>query len=344
MKNFLKKLTKITITTLLCLLLILALLAAVQMLFLTGTPSDEIWSDTETFDPSTVSQLVKQDGEDFTILLLADIQLGASISKDNAALAMMDELVDETNPDFIMTTGDNGYFILADFMAGRVISRLESYGIPWSTTLGNHDTEALASRNWMGNQYENAENSLFQMGPDNVSGVGNYIINVADTQGNVIYSLIVMDSNVRRDYEDGKDYDYIHEDQIQWYDWAVAGQPGVPSMLFFHIPLPEYAEAAALLESGDLADLTAFGANHETVCCPPYNSGLFDKILELQSTTHVFVGHDHINSLSVTYQGVRLTYALKTGPTCYYEDEMQGATLITIVDGTNEVLVENIYK
>ena len=73
-------------------------------------------------------------------------------------------------------------------------------------------------------------------------------------------------------------------------------------------------------------------------------SGLFDKIAELGSTTHIFVGHDHINSLSVTYDGVRLTYGLKTGPTCYFEEEMQGATLITITGDTNEVLVENIYK
>ena len=182
------------------------------------------------------------------------------------------------------------------------------------------------------------------MGPGNITGVGNYVINIADTDGNIIYSLIVMDSNVERKYEDGEDYDYIHEDQIQWYEWAAEGQPDVPSMLFFHIPLPEFADAQSMLESGEISDPTAFGVNHEPVCAPPYNSGLFDKIVELGSTTHVFVGHDHINSLSLTYEGVRLTYGLKTGPTCYFEEEMQGATLITIADGTNEVILENIYK
>jgi len=344
MKKPIKKLIKIIITILIIAAAIAALLLAVQAIFLKGTPSDEIWQSTDAFDAASVSQLVKADGEDFTILLLADIQLGASIKKDNAALQMMDELIEETDPDFIMTTGDNSYFLFADILTKRAISHLSSYGIPWSTTLGNHDTDSLASRDWVGNQYENAENSLFQMGPDNVSGVGNYVINVVDTDGSVIYSLIVLDSNTERKYEDGKDYDYIHEDQIAWYEWAVNGQSGVPSMLFFHIPLPEFADAQAMLESGELTDPTAFGENHETVCAPPYNSGLFDKIAELGSTTHIFVGHDHINSLSVTYDGVRLTYGLKTGPTCYFEEEMQGATLITITGDTNEVLVENIYK
>ena len=344
MKPIIKKTLKSIKIILISAAIISAVLLGVKWLFLTGTPSNQYWSETDTFYADSVSQLVKADGEDFKILLLADVQLGTSIPKDREALQMVDELITETDPDFIMTTGDNGYFILTDFITKKVISRLESYGIPWGTTLGNHDTDGLADRNWIGSQYENAENSLFQMGPSNIHGVGNYVVNVEDSVGNVIYSLIVLDSNVRREYEDGWDEDFIYYDQIKWYEWVVTSQGAVPSMLFFHIPLPEYAVAGALYESGDLTGPTAFGANHETVCCPPVNSGLFDKILELGSTTHVFVGHDHINSLSVDYMGVRLTYALKTGPTCYFEEEMQGATLITITDGTNQVQVDYIYK
>ena len=56
------------------------------------------------------------------------------------------------------------------------------------------------------------------------------------------------------------------------------------------------------------------------------------------------MGHDHVNSLSVEYKGVRLTYGLKTGPTCYSDEDMEGATLITIMDGTNEVVVEHVYR
>ncbi|MEX1376243.1 MAG: metallophosphoesterase [Eubacteriales bacterium] len=344
MKSIIKKIIKIILTIAIIALAVWGALAGVKYFFFTGSPSTDIWTESNEYNPASANQLIKSDGEDFKILLLADIQLGSSISKDKKALEMVDELVKETDPDFIMTTGDNSYFALADFMTIRVIKQLESYGIPWSTTLGNHDTDSLADRNWLGNQYQNAENSLFEMGPSNIHGVGNYVINIVDTDGSVIYSLIVLDSHGDRDYAEGEDYDFIYYDQIKWYEWVVSAQSEVPSMLFFHIPLPEYAEAAAMLESGDLSDPNAFGENHEPVCDAPVNSGLFDKAVELGSTSHIFAGHDHINSLSVNYEGIRLTYGLKTGATCYSEEEMQGATLITIAGDTNQVTVEHIYK
>ena len=344
MKLILKKITKIIIIIILSTILLYGAITGIEKLLLTGSPSTSVWLESEDFDTTSVSQLIKDDDKDFKILLLADIQLGTNPLKDKLALEMMDELVADVNPDFIMTTGDNSYFPLADVMTKKVITQLESYGLPWSTTLGNHDTDGLADRNWVGNQYQNAENSLFEMGPSNIHGVGNYVINIADTDGDTIYSLIVLDSHNERMYTNVKDYDFIYYDQIKWYEWVVSGQKDIPSILFFHIPLPEFDIAASMLESGELVDPMAFGENHESVCAPPVNSGLFDKIVELSSTSHIFVGHDHINSLSVNYEGIQLTYGLKTGATCYYENSMQGATLITIKDDTNEVLVEHIYK
>ena len=117
-----KKPIKILITIVIIAAAIPALLLAAQALFLKGTPSDEIWQSSDSFDPASASQLIKADGEDFTILLLADIQLGTSIKKDKIALEIMDELVAETNPDFIMTTGDNSYFLIADIMTKKAIT------------------------------------------------------------------------------------------------------------------------------------------------------------------------------------------------------------------------------
>lgn len=308
-----------------------------------GEPSVEAWSPTEQFDPADIRRVVKRDGEDFTILLFSDIQIGANIFRDTRALRMMDGLVDRADPDLILTAGDNTYLFFSGMMTHTIVKKMESYGIPWAVTLGNHDSEGIADRNWVGNQYTGAQNSLFDMGPVNVSGVGNYVINIADEDGQAVYSLIMMDSNVQRRYEDGRDYDYIHPDQIDWYEWVVGGLGDVPSMLFFHIPLPEYNDVKAMWLAGELDPETSFGEDRERVCSAPVNSGMFDKVLELGNTTHIFVGHDHINSLSAEYKGVRLTYGLKTGPACYADDDMQGATLITVKNGTNEVTVEHIY-
>lgn len=315
----------------------------VKAIGIKGEPSLTAWNQSEPFDPATAARLTKKDGEDFTILLLSDIQIGANVFRDTKALDMMDVLVHKTDPDLILTTGDNTYLLFSGLMTNIIVEKMESYGIPWAVTLGNHDSQGIADRNWVGNRYVCAENSLFQMGPRDVQGVGNYVVNIADESGRDIYSLIMMDSNVNRKYESGRDYDYIYPEQIDWYEWVVEGQPGVPSMLFFHIPLPEFAQVNEMWKAGELDPASTFGENRERVCCPPVNTGLFDAVLEHGSTTHIFVGHDHVNSLSAEYQGVRLTYALKTGPACYADKDMQGATLITIEDGTNEVHVKHLY-
>lgn len=343
MKRAAKRLLRALLVTVIAVILLAAAYFAAKGVGIKGEPSMAAWNESSPFDPADVAHLTKEDGEDFTILLFSDIQIGANPFRDARALRMADALVEETDPDFIMTTGDNTYFAFSGLMAPVIVERMERCGVPWAVTLGNHDSEGIMDRNWVGNQYENAENSLFEMGPEDVSGVGNYVINIADEEGRDIYSLIMMDSHAQRRYEDGRDYDYIHPGQIDWYEWVVSGESDVPSMLFFHIPLPEYADVKSLWEAGELDPATSFGEDRERVCCPPVNTGLFDKVLELGGTTHIFVGHDHVNCLSADYKGVRLTYGLKTGPACYADGDMQGATLITIEDGTDAVNVEHIY-
>ncbi len=309
-----------------------------------GEPMESVWLETQPFDPQSVSQLVKKDDEDFQILLFSDIQLTGNPFGDPQALRLVDDLVNEVQPDFIMTTGDNTEGLFADVVTKKLITQMETYEIPWGVTLGNHDSEGRADRNWHGNQYKNAQYSVFQSGPSNIHGVGNYAVDIVDEQNEPIYALIMLDSNTTRQYEDGVDYDYIYDDQIAWYKWAVEGQPGVPSMLFFHIPLPEFDEAIAQWQAGELDASTCFGEINEAVCDAPVNTGLFDTVKALDSTTHIFVGHDHVNCLSVEYEGIRLTYGLKTGPTSYYDKDLQGATLITIKADTNEVIVEYLYR
>ena|GEM_PF-3496144 len=58
-------------------------------------------------------------------------------------------------------------------------------------------------------KYESSENSLFEMGPSEVTGVGNYQINIADSSGEIIRALIMPDSHSKTRYETGRDYDYI---------------------------------------------------------------------------------------------------------------------------------------
>jgi hypothetical protein len=350
-----------------------------------GEPSTILWfpgdqmAALKTVTPEQVPTLKKNSDEPFRVLVFSDIQLGLNPFANASAMRMMDALVEKTAPHFIMTTGDNGAFVYASPLIGPLIRRFESYQVPWGIVFGNHDGEGIASRNWLGLQYEKADNSVFRRGPSNIHGVGNYAVTLENSQGKRLCSFLMLDANARRVYADGVGYDTIYPDQIAWYSDTVrrldADGSGAPHLLFFHIPLPEMAAAAApwLDDGARAADMAAamsddtvadnampagavsdgsgtepFGEMREKVCCPPVNSGMFKAIRASGSATHIFNGHDHVNNLSVVHEGIRFTYGLKTGPSTYHDGDLQGGTLITLQEGLTDgapldVKIEHVF-
>lgn len=321
--------------------------AVLKWTVFTGTPSFALWHEDEAFRIEDLPALVKPDGRDFRILLLSDLQLEANPFVDPGTLAMVDDLVAKTDPDLILTDGDNTYLPLQALMAGVLVRQLDKYGIPWDVTLGNHDAQFLADRNWHANRYAAGRNSLFQAGPSNIHGVGNHALRVTDTAGRTLSALVLMDSHTERRYAEGMDYDAFYPDQIRWYEWLMAGlaQDGrqIPSMLFFHIPLPEFQTLSDDWSAGKLPAGSFIGENREKVCAAPVNSGMFEAVKASGNSTHIFVGHDHVNCLSAAYEGVRLTYGLKTGADSYNDPDLQGGTLITLRDGSAEVDVAHVF-
>lgn len=340
--------SKIIINSVITVLLFLSLISCggiqLHSTRLNGIPSNKVWFEEDEYKTDSIAALVKKDGRDYKILLLADIQIDmASIKGRRHAFSLIDKLVELTNPDFIVTLGDNTQGHYSDIMAKKLSKHLAKFNTPWAVTLGNHDAEGRRARPWYGNHYEASVNSLFKYGPSNIHGVGNYTVHLKDENGDIIYSFIMLDSNAYREYEDGGGYDFIHRDQINWYKWQVEGvsfsQYGeydpeegrvVPSICFFHIPLLEFAEADGAAKNGTIVSTEVVGVNNEGIASAKINSGLFDVMKTLKSTTHVYCGHDHINNMSVDWQGIQLSYGLKTGKTSYYDEKMQGGTLVTI--------------
>jgi 3',5'-cyclic AMP phosphodiesterase CpdA len=232
-------------------------------------------------------------------------------------------------------------------MAAILITFLDTFKIPYILTLGNHDGEGLSDDFDIAEVYADGSYSLFNTGPGSIHGYSNYAINLANSKGTVIYSLIMIDTNRYRDDPDGNSgYDYVYPDQISWYEWYIQKISAVqsklvPSMLFYHIPLPEIFEVKAEMEQIDPDG--AKDALRETPCPPSQNTGLFSKIVQLNSTTHMFFGHDHRNLLNYVYQGVHFVYGTKTGPSYYHDDDRLGGTLIT-VNQAGETKVDFILK
>lgn len=302
----------------------------------------ENWSANDPFTADYAVRLEKNPDKDFVVLNIADIQLDNDETYSEIgekAYALVDRLVRETQPDLITLTGDNGSTILPYI---ELIRKIDAYGIPWAPVMGNHDGHGFPGEFWCAYNFYDAQNCLFRFGPKDM-GYGNYVIHICEGD-EIIHTLYMMDThdNIKQDNCNGKKdsgYDHLWENQMQWYAWAVSGTNAlaghaVESSVFFHIPLCEYNDAwdMATQDGAFKPEYagTCFGVKHETVCCAPENNGFFALMQRLGSTKNVICGHDHVNSYSIPYEGIRLTYGLKCGEGAYYEDGISGGTTLTI--------------
>ena len=224
---------------------VLVLLTMVLIVFCPRRGADEtyIWAVSDDYSSENAASLEKTAGEDFTILLFTDIQLWTLVSDNRRAFAIMDELVERTDPDLIVLPGDNVSGISTDILTLQLVSKMESYGVPWAPVFGNHDAEGNATLEWQGDRFEEAEHCLFDRGPTDLYGVGNYFVNIFE-DGTPIYSLCFMDNGRYIDYGDRTAETYVDYAQIAWYKWNIEGLnaefgTSVPSMSFSHFAFPE---------------------------------------------------------------------------------------------------------
>lgn len=291
------------------------------------------WSPENSYVLDYDSVLKKSAEDDFKILVLADIQLDnddATGAKRFASEALITSLVEKSDPDLIVTVGDNA---IGGFAYEWFIDFMESLDIPWAPIMGNHDGQGLPDESWAAYKMSKADNCLFRFGPKDM-GHGNYTLHIAE--GNkIIHTLFLMDTHDSTDYFDGTTlqedvYDGLWKNQLEWYKWNVTGlneltNNNVQSTLFMHIPFYEYNYAFDNMSN----DPSSFGEKNEYICYGAHR-GTFDVIKALGSTKDVICGHDHVNYFSTVYEGVRLSYALKSGLTSYYDESIQGASLLTI--------------
>lgn len=324
-------------------LVIIVILILILFCPRTGKLRAEVWAYGDEYDISEVARVEKTKNKDFKILLFTDLQLWAKVSDNKETYRIMDELVEKVKPDLIILPGDNVSGINTDILTLSLINKMESYDIPWAPVFGNHDAEGNAKLSWQGDKFEDADNCLFSHGPTNLYGDGNYFINVWE-EDEVVYTLALMDNGRYYDYGDVEKEIYIGYEQIAWFEWNINGVnnvagKNVPSMVFSHFALPEFAEAINenCVQADDgryyVPENLGFGSCAYIPGAAPVNSGFFDKAQSL-GTTHIFCGHDHENDASITYKDVVLTYGIKTGPSpTFWNDALQyGGTVITIAD------------
>ncbi|MBE6802725.1 MAG: hypothetical protein E7530_07555 [Ruminococcaceae bacterium] len=293
---------------------------------------------------------------EFKVMQITDIHIGGGfLSKgtDEKTLNAIAAMVTKEKPDLVVATGDIAFPV--PYMAGTFnnysgakafANLMESLGVYWTVTFGNHDAEAYSyfDREAVAEIYSNEEfkHCLFQAGPEDVDGYGNHVIEVKNSQGIITQAMVLIDSQAYvKDtiIESIKGtYDNIHPNQVEWYETEIKRMNAensktiktiqgdvngglyeqygtVKTLAFFHIPLVEMADAWSEFEKNNFKDTENFkytdgiiAEGGRRVYCGYGEDDLFEKMLELGSTKAMFNGHDHINNTTFEYKGIIFSY------------------------------------
>ena len=311
---------------------------------------------------------------DFKVMHLTDIHIGGGfLSKDvdRKALNAVATMVTKEKPDLVIATGDIAFPV--PYTAGTFNNHsgamafgnlMESLGVYWDVTFGNHDAEAYSyfDREAMGEFYEREEFEycLFQSGPKDVDGFGNHTVQVKNSQGITTQALVLIDSQayVKDNIIESINgtYDNIHENQVQWYESEINRMNSenkainedaetVKSLAFFHIPLVEMLDGWNEFKDNGYADTDdvkyidgVMGEGGKVVYCGLGEDELFEKMLELDSTKAMFNGHDHLNNTTFEYKGIQFSYGYSIDYFAYSGiDQLgsqRGCTMITCKNDT----------
>lgn len=331
---------------------------------------------------------------DFKIMQITDVHIGGgclSRSDDKKAFNAIAAMIAYEKPDLVISTGDMASAYphsgtLNNRYAHEYFARfMENLGVYWTVSFGNHDSEAynLYDRAEVAKMYSREANDykygLFSAGPEDVSGYGNHVINVKNSDGIVTQCLIMIDTHAYTEDDPFGlewDYDYVKEDQIEWYRNVVntysadnqaeisAHENGadysehttVKSLAFFHIPLLEVYDAYHEYVNNDSQNTEDCkfikgnpGEKDPVVFPSKTKTTLFDTMVELGSTQGFFYGHDHLNNFVMEYKGIVMSYGYSIDYFAYGGIDkygyQRGCQMITVhQDGSFDIVHENYYQ
>ena len=250
----------------------------------------------------------------FKIVQFSDIQDGPDT--DHRTIDLMNKILDFEEPELVVLTGDNidgrcNSIIGIKKAISNIAKPMESRQIPWAIVFGNHDEENnVLSKSEMMKLYMSYPYNISQSGPKDIDGVGNYNLPIKDSSGEkTIFNVYMLDSGSYAPNNIGG-YAWIKPSQIEWYrktaiDLKNKNNKIIPSLMFFHIPLPEFKQ---LWSSGK-----TIGHKNESEDPPRINSGLFSNLLDIGDVLGVFVGHDHTNDYMGDLFGIKLGFSRNIG-------------------------------
>lgn len=296
------------------------------------------------------------DNGKFRIMQIADVQEGAKVSPDTLRLIRL--ALKKEKPDLVVFTGDQIYGVHPSFYKGdkkenarktikEIIRPIEEAGIPFCVTFGNHDCQVGLSNSEQADIYNESEFSVH----------GEY--RCADDKGTFRLPLYCDEEHVFDLYlfdclpqAISGEYLPVSEAQLSFFreEREKARENGkyTPSVVFQHIPVPEFYDVLKRVKFGTKGAVEAFrthkgefyvlpdeiirngGFMKESPAVPDKNSGEFDVLKEKGNVLALIVGHDHINSFVAEKEGIKLIYTQCAGFNVYGPKLKRGVRIIEL--------------
>lgn len=294
----------------------------------------------------------------FKIMQIADTQEIPAVSPDT--LSLINNALDREKPDLVIFTGDQikGYSkklkkdpAIIESTIDILVEPIAKRNIPFMMTYGNHDAQCGVDNRGQYKFYAKYDN--FISGDlRNADDVGTADIQIySSTEDKPVFELYIIDSHGKA--KDGAGYAPVDKKQIEWYvsrreQLKAENGDYLPSLVFQHIPVPEFFDVIKKVPKGTKGAVPAYGAheneyfvlNDETIAeggfmlespaSPDVNTGEFETMSEKGDVLGIYVGHDHNNSFVVKYKGVDLGYTQGAGFNVYGPGENRGVRIFEL--------------
>jgi hypothetical protein len=269
---------------------------------------------------------------EFKIVQFSDLHYVIHNPASLAATDCIDKIISAEKPDLVIVTGDIVYSSPSDSTLQIVLDCLSKNKTPFAITFGNHDGEADLPLSKLNAQIVKAKYSI--QPAQAADGSLDYVLKIMSSDNSHPAALLYcFDSHSNAQIENTGKYAWITPDQVNWYRTqsninikANGGKP-LPSLAFFHIPLPEYGEAITSQQS------LVHGSRMEEVASPKINTGLFANMRLQGDVMGIFCGHDHDNDFSAMWYGIVLAYGRFSGGNTEYNHLPNGARVIILKEG-----------
>lgn len=282
----------------------------------------------------------RRNGE-FRIMQITDTHYKWGKSASNAVTELIDEMIMREDVDLVVFTGDNVYSEGVLNALEIQLKPFENSKIPFIVLFGNHDHQFEISQ---AEQWDFLRGFQHNIQPDKPKGAPypDFVIPIYSANGDQPAQLIYnFDSHAGYRTRAISRYDWLGLDQIGWYRKTSkqytknnGGEP-VPSIMFLHIPLPEYETA---YDSNSKGGGVVIGTKKENVSCPKLNSGMFASIKEMGDVRGIFCGHDHDNDFATDWKDILLAYGRYSGGnTVYNHLGKNGVRIIVLHEGKNDI-------